>query len=423
MARRRVGLVGRLRGSLLALAAGGLTACSSQTASPEQVGSTAEQISGGVVDLSHESVFLLVAHHRGSSSLCTSTLLAPNLLLTARHCVSSSSDEVVQCGAAVLGEPWPADTFFATNDPQPTEGSPVFTAAEVHVPDEGMDTCGYDVALLVLNENVPTDVAQPSVPRIDREVMPGESYTAVGYGLNGAGQQTGSRMVRGDLRVECQPGSCGVGVESTEFRGEDGACSGDSGGPALDENGKVVGVVSRAGPDCSTPVYGTVTAWQDFIVGVAKEAATRGGYEPPFWVTTGLSDPPAMPGGAGAGPGPELQPVLADAGDPCTSSASCGEGLACYSTSGSAEAATCVATCSTTAECSSGQVCKHLGSASVCLAASGSADDGGCSFGSTAKGNSGYGAWVVLGSLAALGGRRRKRPAVCVTGGPDAHRR
>ena len=40
-------------------------------------------------------------------------------------------------------------------------------------------------------------------------------------------------------------------------------------------------------------IYGTVTAWQDFIIATATDAANLGGYEPPFWVTTKSSDLPA----------------------------------------------------------------------------------------------------------------------------------
>ncbi|HET9955472.1 MAG TPA: trypsin-like serine protease, partial [Polyangiaceae bacterium] len=84
-------------------------------------------------------------------------------------------------------------------------------------------------------------------------------------------------------------------------------CEGDSGGPALDADGKVVGVVSRSGDACEEPVYGTVTAWRDLIIRVAKRAATLGGYEPPSWVQTGSSEGPNVepPCEGCAGNGPE----------------------------------------------------------------------------------------------------------------------
>lgn len=310
--------------SWLLLLGAGLMACSSGA----ELESESQRIAGGQADSSHDSVFLLLARTPEGSSLCTATLIAPNLLLTARHCISPGSDEHVLCGASTLGEPYPAGAMYATNDPTPREDSNVFRAIEVRVPTQGTDTCGYDIALVVLSQNVPEAISVPSVPRIDRDVVPGETYTAVGYGVDAAGRPSGRRMQRSNLNVACEPGSCGGGVESTEFLGEDGICSGDSGGPAFDTDDKVVGVVSRGGPDCSTPIYGTVTAWRTFIMDVAAEASGLGHYEAPFWVASGRSDPPGLPavggqggGGAdssvaGAPAGSAGAPDLCSAGDP-----------------------------------------------------------------------------------------------------------
>jgi MYXO-CTERM domain-containing protein len=386
-----------------------LLACSA--AGDERVGSHAQPIAGGNADVAHHNVFMLVAHHENAGGLCTATLIAPNLLLTARHCVSpGAGDDHVLCGDSVLGEPYPASAFFATNAAQPREDSPFFKAAEVRVPVQGEDTCGYDVALIILAQNVPTSITTPAVPRIDREVETGEPYTAVGYGVNEDGNSTGSRMQRAGLEIACQPGSCGSGVESTEFRGETGICSGDSGGPALDADGKVVGVVSRGGPDCSIPVYGTVTAWRDFLTKTAQEAADLGRYQAPYWVATGFSDPPNSPGAAGAagagGSGEEPAPA-AVRGEPCAE-LSCAEGLLCYAATADTTQATCVAPCETTADCGSGQECRDVGSASVCTVPSGNLDDkGGCSV--TVPGSRSASWLGVLAMVGLVSLRRRAR--------------
>jgi hypothetical protein len=361
--------------ALLAALLAAASACSASA--DEQLGSRAEPIAGGSADLSHKNVFLLARETMNSGALCTATLIAPNLLLTARHCVSpGTGDDQVQCGNSLLQAPYPASAFFATNDAQPRNGSPFFGATEVRVPSQGEDTCGYDVALIILSKNVPADISVPAVPRIDREVQPGEEYTAVGYGVNASGDSNHGRMELDGLTIACQPGSCGDGVEASEFRGETGICSGDSGGPALDADGKVVGVVSRGGPDCSTPIYGTVTAWQDFIIDTAKDAALLGAYEPPFWVTTRQSDPPLLAGGGGGAAG---DAPLGREGEACDEANLCGPGLACY-VSGNGATASCTATCTTAAECATGQSCQSAGDISVCVRPSGGADEsGGCS--------------------------------------------
>jgi hypothetical protein len=319
----------------------------------------------------------------------------------------------VLCGDSLLGEPYPASAFFTTNDPQPDQDSEVFEAVDVRVPALGEDTCGYDVALIILSQNVPDSVSKPAVPRIDREVQPGELYTAVGYGLNGAGASTGSRMQLSGLTIECQPGSCGEGVESTEFRGETGICSGDSGGPALDDDGKVVGVVSRGGPDCSTPVYSTVTAWQDFIIDTAKEAAVLGGYEPAFWVTTRLSDPPVVvtPDGTAGAPS---EPVGGSEGESCSQAEPCQADLDCYASDNGA-LGRCSARCTSTSECRDGLSCEDIGSHSICALPTGTADESsGCSVSSARAPSTALRSMsglllAALGTMLPLARRRRHR--------------
>ena len=390
-----------------------LLACSA--GADERFDSRQHAIAGGDADVAHRNVFLLVAQHEMSGSLCTATLIAPNLLLTARHCVSpGTGDDHVLCGDSVLGEPYPASAFFATNAPEPRQDSPFFKAVDVRVPAQGGDTCGYDVALIILEQNVPSSISMPAIPRIDREVVPGESYTAVGYGVNEDGDSTGRRMQRAGLEIACEPGSCGDGVESTEFRGETGICSGDSGGPALDADGKVVGVVSRGGPDCSIPIYGTVTAWRDFLTKTAKEAANFGGYEAPYWVTTGFSDLPELPeadGAAGAG-GAAAEPAPSAAQGELCAELACAEGLICYATTADPSQATCVASCETTVDCDSGLECRDAGSVSVCTAPSGSLDDsGGCSVAAPGSRSTSWLGLLAMAGLVSLLRRRAFEPA------------
>lgn len=393
-------------------ALGVLTACGAASGGDEQLGQTHQTIAGGTPDSSHENVFLLVREEQGSGSLCTATLIAPNLLLTARHCVSpGTGDEHVLCGDSVLGAPYPAQDFFCTNDAQPRESSAFFKAVDIRVPGLGHDTCGYDLALIILDQNVPEAISKPAVPRIDRSVEPGEVYTAVGYGLNERGAPTGARMERSGLMVACEPGSCGEGVESTEFRGETGICSGDSGGPAIDADGKVVGVVSRGGPDCDTPIYGTVTAWQDFIIEIATEAAQVGGYEPPFWVTTRSSDEPLPQGTGGEAAGEGGAPALLGSGEDCDNSGECEHGLVCFA-SAAGEHGTCTATCSSTADCDGGQECRAVGDTSVCATPTGNVDEpSGCALvrKSGASSSSTFGGILLSAALAAVLRRRRKQ--------------
>lgn len=258
-------------------------------------GDASQGIVGGEAALEQRNVFVLLARSGPLISTCTATLIAPNVLLTARHCVSVTDDEPVICGDAALGRLYGAEDLRASNPVQLHDSTRWFKGATIHVPPEGNDTCGFDVALVRLTENVPSAMAEPAVPRIDRAVQAGEPYVAVGYGVDENGDERG-RIVRGDLRVTCSPGTCGRRAVGTEFVGDTGVCRGDSGGPAFDSAGKLVGIVSRGGENCSVPIYGAVSAWREWIVRVTAEAAALGGYPTPFWVTSGLSDPPTDSG-------------------------------------------------------------------------------------------------------------------------------
>ena len=406
---------------LLAWGAGGCAlGCASGDRAGEAYSSASAEIVGGESDSVDSNVFL-VASQRGHEgvALCTASLIAPNLLLTARHCVSDVTDDHVTCGKTMASTPLPASTLLALNPQSLEDAKQVYRAALVNVPAEDSDICGYDLALITLTTNVPASVAAPLVPRIERPVVLGELYRAIGYGLDAAGAEgvAGLRRARSGLAVSCVPGKCGKGVESTEFVGELGICSGDSGGPALDEAGRVVGVVSRSGADCAHPVYGSVASWKAWLVQVAQQAAERGNYVAPFWVTTGQSDPA---GGSGAGaPGASATPTSGDGasaqsgkqGDPCGGAERCSSRSACYSPTNSSRDAYCAEFCSENGACPSGSTCSA--EVGVCVGASSSAPATGSSCALRAPGK----AAPLPGPLLALAAlllvqRKRSRASV-----------
>ncbi len=375
----------------------------------ERIAASSSEIAGGELDEAHEAVFALYTNFGGAVGGCTASLIAPNLLLTARHCVSrSEGNDRVICGSAGFDEAVPGDQVLTTNDPVPNRQSPIFRGASVRVPSEGVDTCGFDIALITLAEPIPNDVAEPAIPRIDREVEAGETYSAVGYGVDENGEQTEGRMLLGDLTVECSPGACGArGIESTEFLGETGVCSGDSGGPALDVDGKVIGVVSRGSEPCATPIYGTVFAWRDLMVETALEAAALGGYDPPFWALTLSSDPPIVE--------PEPEPPLAE-GDACGSGGECEEGTVCYFR-GERDGAICSRVCADDAGCGDGLSCypnDDVPEGGVCWVAEDEPvleDGGSCSFrpGPVRPAHSSAALFLALGAGLTLARARRRR--------------
>ena len=249
-----------------------------------------QPIEGGEVD--HETTAVFGSLTLGGG-FCTGSLIAPNLVLTAQHCVAQLEEESVRCGETRFG-PLAAPNFvFFTSDTNILDGGAIYGARDVLIPPGGDDVCGFDIALVILKENVSAEVARPMVPRIDEPVFADEPYTAVGFGTTGRdGEPAGMRRIRTGLHIVCNGLDCAdsASTTETEFAGDDGTCQGDSGGPAIDAAGRVLGALSRGSRfGCSGSIYSSVWGWSDWIRDVAMDAAEVGGYAPARWVVEGTS--------------------------------------------------------------------------------------------------------------------------------------
>jgi hypothetical protein len=255
----------------------------------------------------------------GTNGLCSGSLIAPNVVLTALHCVAENDKTgVFTCNSdGTLSTSSPPDgSLGALLDPSEVSirvgvdaPQPPVAHAKKLFGTGALTICQNDIAVIVLD----TELELPLVPvRFDRATKAGEFAQVVGYGDNELGTRDG-RRVRDDVLV-LNVGSDGTSAGSkyaaprTLVVGE-GPCQGDSGGPLRSqETGAAIGVCSvRLGASCTGPgvrtAYTQVAPFESLI----RQALDYAGYEP---LVEG-----EMPGAAGAGGEPGVSGDSGAAGE------------------------------------------------------------------------------------------------------------
>jgi MYXO-CTERM domain-containing protein len=324
-------------------------------------------IKGTSSDPSQDAVVLLAYYDpsAGGFGACTGTLIAPNLVLTARHCVADTDhgaacdkDGSVLAGGAVR-KTHKADALYVFTG----KDRPNFYTGKVEeagrgkkiIDDGATNLCNHDIALVLLQ--APVKDAKLAQIRLDGDVTPGEVVTVVGWGVTEKTAEPKTRQQRTGVKIqEVGPADSFPAVSPNEFQVGESICSGDSGGPALDEETlAIVGVVSRGGnqtgPNQSDPaasciagnnLYTKISPFKDMILKAFEMAEA----EP--WIE--------------GGPDPRLlKPNVA-----CTEAAECRSNL-CLGDPAQAGVNTCAQVCEADADCTEpGQKCVASGGSKVC---------------------------------------------------------
>ena len=186
------------------------------------------------------------------TATCTGSLIAPNIILTAAHCVAEPG---LQSIAAV----------FATDAQKAIQAEVRWVVdGSVH-PDYKGET--NDLAILKLNENAPADFKVARLAGPNTKILPKNKLTLAGFGITNAIIRKMGKDKMGLPRVFEVPSTGdgvlrkidGISVVSVSVADKEilldqsnsvGACHGDSGGPAFITNQTTgatvqVGVTSR----------------------------------------------------------------------------------------------------------------------------------------------------------------------------------
>jgi len=211
-------------------------------APPTPIAEEGDAIVGGSADADDPSVVAVYGQQPGARSgfLCTGSVIAPTVILTAAHCVSP-----VETGDG-------AEFTVITGPDIGKSGAQQLAVDTVHAnplwsPDNLEN--GHDQGIVVLSQ--PTSL-QP-LPINRRKLassLTGRAVRIVGYGLDNGSTQTGAGTKRQALT------SLGTILTNLILVGNSrhGTCNGDSGGPAfmnIDGVETIVGTTSYGNADCT----------------------------------------------------------------------------------------------------------------------------------------------------------------------------
>ncbi len=204
-----------------------------------------------------KTVVALVSRSESGEALCTASLVADDLAVTAAHCLASIEGDKISTLSLVFAH----DLKLAT-------------PGNIRAVDNGLIPDSGDVALIHFKGGLPAGYSHSDLLPFNKKLKAGESVELAGFGISDATHDTGAGVLRKVKVKILNPEFSATEVEMDQSHGG-GACHGDSGGPAyviINKHPFLFGITSRGGGNCDQDViYSTISGFADWF----KEAGAQ----------------------------------------------------------------------------------------------------------------------------------------------------
>ncbi|MBI2897161.1 MAG: trypsin-like serine protease [Deltaproteobacteria bacterium] len=223
-----------------------LVACTASDPAPVPPAWRESAINGGAAENGYPATVLLINQSWFDSGLCSGSLIAPRVVVSAKHCFDGRGNQ----------DPRDLADWEVLTGPIGQSPNGVFGVSEV-LTTPGDDINNFDIEVVILDSEA--GIEPYEIRRDFGGMRTGDAVTLIGYGENPSGGL--GRKYSGEASIAAfgPIDEALIGDNELVTMGA-AACGGDSGGTVLDSQGRYVGVIVRGAAQNCGDEENTTTA-------------------------------------------------------------------------------------------------------------------------------------------------------------------